>query len=103
MSTEQNYVGGGNYAIPLTTGQPFRGHSYRMQTYLVVSDIARLTGEDESKVWKRVYQQVNAMYAVNLHSFPRGRNESLLRVAERHDVLDKVYAVAYVERLQYQE
>lgn len=100
MSTEQSYVGGGNYATP--ANQSFSGHLYRTQVYLVVTDIARLSGESELTIWKRIYQLVHAYYGVYLPGLPRRKNESLLRVAERHDLLDKVYSVAYSERIKYQ-
>ncbi|GAB4042154.1 hypothetical protein [Spirosoma litoris] len=97
MSTEQSYVGKGNYA----TLPQFRGHTYRTQTYLVVAGIARLTGEPESEIWKRIYRNLQATFGIFLADFPRRKNESLLRVAERYDVLDKVYLVAIAERQHF--
>lgn len=99
MSTEQSYVGGGNYASP---SQPWSGHTYRTQTYLLVEAIAQLSGEPTSQIWKRIYQQLEAYYGIYLGSLPRRKNESLLRVAERHDVLDKVYLVAQAEKQSLQ-
>ncbi|OJW76286.1 hypothetical protein [Spirosoma sp. 48-14] len=97
MSTPQKYVGRGTYA----SGSPFRGHQYRTQVYLLVLSIAKISGEAESEVWKRIYNQVHAYYGIYLPGLPKNRRESLLRVAERHDVLDKVYLVAQAERAHY--
>ena len=96
MSTKQSYVGGGNYASPT---QSWSGQTYRTQTYLLVEAIARLTGELESDIWKRIYLKLEAFYGIYLPGFPRRKNESLLRVAERHDALDKVYLIAQAEKL----
>lgn len=98
MSTKQNYVEQHNYANAATN--PFRasGHTYRTQTYLLVVSIARLTGEPESQIWKRIYEQLESLYGIYLPSLPRRKNDSLLRVAERYDVLDKVYLVAQAEK-----
>ncbi|MVM34955.1 hypothetical protein GO755_33315 [Spirosoma sp. HMF4905] len=100
MSTEQSYVGRENYASPAQ--QPWSSHTYRTQIYLLVAAIARLSEEPESQIWKRLYEKLEAFYGIYLPGIPRRKNESLLRVAERHDVIDKVYLVAQAEKLSLQ-
>ncbi|WP_460996804.1 hypothetical protein [Spirosoma harenae] len=65
--------------------------------------IARISGQSESEVWQWIYDQVHALYDIYLPGLPRGRNESLLRVAERHDLLDKIYLVAQAEKSKWQK
>ncbi|GAB3960197.1 hypothetical protein GCM10028805_57530 [Spirosoma harenae] len=97
MSTTQMYAGRASYA----SSSPVRGHAYRTQVYLQVVAIARISGQEESEVWKWIYDQVYALYEIYLPSLPRGRNESLLRVSERHDLLDKVMLVVQAERSKW--
>lgn len=95
MSTKQSYVEGDNYAIPAPS--VCRGHLYRTKVFLLVVKTAQQSGLPESEVWKNVYARLESHYGIYLASFPRKSKESLLRLAERYDLLDKVMASAQAE------
>ncbi|MVM34382.1 hypothetical protein GO755_30400 [Spirosoma sp. HMF4905] len=76
--------------------------TYRALTSQLVTDVAVDSGEPQQAVYDRIFTRLLFLYGIDVYMYPRGRNESLLVVAERHDVIDKVYALAYAEKLYFQ-
>ncbi|GAB3883390.1 hypothetical protein [Spirosoma agri] len=73
--------------------------SVRALTHRVVTHAAILWNEPRSEVYARIYAKLLYYYGIDLGSYPRSKNESLLCVAERIDVIDKVYRFAEAENL----
>jgi hypothetical protein len=75
---------------------------YRQLTDQLVSRVATANGETRYEVYNRIYERLRLHYGVNLIALRIGRSESLLGVAERLDLLDKVYSFASAELLYLQ-
>lgn len=71
----------------------------RSQTSQLVATVAIQAKEPRHEVYQRIYTRLSFLYGIDLYTLPRSKGESLLTVAERHDVIDKVYALAYAEHL----
>jgi len=73
--------------------------SVRAQTAQLVATVASQAKEARHQVYGRVYTRLGFLYGIDIHKLPRNKGESLLLVAEQHDLIDKVYALAYAEHL----
>ncbi|GAB3881313.1 hypothetical protein [Spirosoma agri] len=73
--------------------------SVRSITHQVVTRVAILWNEPRSEVYARIYNRLHCFYGIDLTQYPRSKGESLLAVAERLDVIDKVYQLAEAESL----
>ena len=76
---------------------------YRSKTNQLVTAVAVGSGEAPALVFERIYARLLLLYGVDVYTYPRTSGESLLQVAERYDLLDKVYAIAYAEHLYQQQ
>ena len=76
---------------------------YRTQTRQLVTAVAVNSGESPTLVFERIYARLQLLYGIDVYTYPRLQGESLLQVAERHDLLDKVYALAFAEHLYQQQ
>lgn len=85
-----------NTLAPTTFGTVL---NVRAQTSQLITNVAVLSGEAKAEVLNRIYTRLHYHYGVDLSAFPRNNGEDLLTVAERHDLIDKVYAFAYAEHL----
>ena len=73
--------------------------SVRAITHKVVTCAAILWNEPRHEVYARIYARLLYYYGIDLNAYPRSKGESLLCVAERIDVIDKVYQLAEAENL----
>lgn len=91
MNTTQKYVTSVSHA---TSHCP-----YSQQISNLIAEIKALSGLETDEVWQNVWQQLLALYGVDITLLPRREEgESLLLLVERYDLLDKVYQAALVEK-----
>lgn len=76
--------------------------SVRAKTSQAVTNVAVQSGEPTSAVWQRIYTRLETAFGIRIEQYPRRKGESLVSVAERHGLIDKLYALAYAEYLYIQ-
>ena len=76
---------------------------YRTQTRQLVTTVSAQSGENPALIFERIYARLLFLYGIDVYTYPRTSGESLLQVAERHNLLDKVYTLAYAEHLYQQQ
>ncbi len=61
-----------------------------------VRKLAEASGIEHADVWKNVYEQLMYRFHISIRAYKKENpNESLLSVAERNGLLDKVYAIIF--------
>ena len=94
MLTSQIYVGRENFA---SDAKP-----YTQKISTLVASIAGLSGLSESEVWLNLFNLLECFYGIDIYSLPKeSDNETLLSVAERFDLLDKLLLISLAEELHY--
>lgn len=87
----------------MTKPPTFPSVCFRAKTRQLVTTVAVNSGEAQAAVYSRIYTRLHFLYGVDVYALPNTKKESLLVIAERHDLLDKVYAIAYAEHLYQQQ
>lgn len=59
----------------------------------LVNRYASATNTKQQDVWHKIYEQLYILYSVSIREYKKGKKENLLDVAERNNLLDKMYAI----------
>lgn len=65
----------------------------------LVEQVAARTGEHTATIYARIYGRLRSLFRIDVTLLPKQAGEALLTVAQRHGLLDKLYALAYAEWL----
>ena len=70
----------------------------RMKVQRIVNAYCRAKGVGQQEVWRKVYDRLYYAYRVSIRSYKRSERESWLDVAEPSGHIDKIYAIARVQK-----
>lgn len=60
----------------------------------LVNQYASATNTRQQDVWHKVYDQLYYLYHISIRNYKKiRRDESRLEIAERNNILDKIYAI----------
>lgn len=91
--TEQSYVGRENYASPARPQSSFEPATALVSD--LVNQIAHLSHQPTEQVWQELASQLYCLYGVDLRQFHSDPDLTWLDIAERYDLIDKLYLVSH--------
>lgn len=92
IERDRNESGENLLSISITTTR-IPEMSVRDKIRQAVNRYASATNTAHSDVWHKIYNTLYYNYKVSINSYKRNKGETLLDVAEKHNLLDKIYNV----------